>query len=109
MRLGQVLDRFIKKALSHCVGWSQQMCSLIQNMLHFDGILGDRTDPLMQDWVALDNQINSRLFASNSAHSVSEQIKLLRDQYMSLRVTIFDYVASLNDQILFQHSPGPKA
>ena len=86
-------------------------------MLHFDGILGDRSDPLMQDWVALDNQINSRLFAINSAHSVSEQIKLLRDQYMSdmdsLRVTIFNYVASLNDQILCQHTespgPGPKA
>ena len=85
------------------------MCSLIQDMLHFDGILGDRTDPLMQDWVALDNQINSRLFVIDSAHSVSEQIMMLRDQYMSLRVIMFNYVASLNDHILFQHTPGPKA
>lgn len=78
-------------------------------MLHFDGVLGDRTDPLMQDWVALDNQIKYRLFGINSPHLVSEQIKLMRDQYMSLRVAIFDYIASLNDQVLFRHTPGPKS
>ena len=73
----------------------------------FDGLLGDRTDPLMQDWVALDNQVKRRLF-NRCTPKVPAEIELLRDKYMSLRVTMFDYIASLNDDILFQDREGPK-
>ena len=74
-------------------------------MLYFDGVLGKHLDPLMQDWADLDNQVNSRLFA-RGAQEVPGKIKLLRDEYMSLRVTIFKYIASLNDQILFLDNGG---
>jgi len=90
-----------------CVACTQHICFCVSDMLYFDGLLGDRADPLMQAWVALDNQVKSRLFA-HSTHGVPEEIKLLQDKYMSLRVILFDYVASLNDQILFQDREGPK-
>ena len=62
----------------------------------------------MQDWVAVDNQVKSRLFG-HITHSVPDKVKLLQAEYMSLRVTMFDYIASLNDEILFQEIQGPKA
>ena len=70
-------------------------------MLYFDGILGDRTDPLMQDWVAIDQQINARLFADNTLQ-VSETVRVMRDKYMPLRLAMFEYVSSLNDSVLFE-------
>ena len=78
----------------------------LQIMQHFDGILGDRTDPLMQNLVELDKQIWARLFAHNS-DSVHTHLKVLRDNYTPIRLNMFDYVKSLNDQALFdnQHQP----
>ena len=72
-------------------------------MLLFDGILGEHSDPLMRAWADVDNQVNLRLFARGAQETPREpleKIKLLRDEYMSLRVTVFKYIASLNDQIL---------
>lgn len=74
-------------------------------MLHYDGLLGDRANPLMQDWVAVDNQVKPRLFG-RITHSVPDKVKLLQDKFMSMRVKMFDYIASLNDEILFQETEG---
>lgn len=66
----------------------------------FDGILGDRTDPLMQEWVELDKKISERLFANKFAHE--GHAKALRDNYYdSLRKSLYEYVKSLNDTALF--------
>ena len=70
-------------------------------MLYFDGVLGDRTDPLMQAWVAVDQQIKARIFADNTLQ-VSETVRVLRDKYMPLRLAMSEYVLSLNDPVLFQ-------
>ena len=83
------------------------MCFCVLDMLYFDGLLGDRTVPVMQDWVALDNHVKCRLFAC-CTHRDPAEIKVLQNKYMYLRVTMFDYMASLNDQILFQDREGPK-
>lgn len=72
----------------------------------FDGVLGDRTDPLMQEWVQLDNKITERLFANKFQHE--GHVKDLRDNDLhdnyhdSLRMCMFEYVLSLNDSALFE-------
>lgn len=72
-------------------------------MLQYDGILGDRTDPLMQDWVALDEHISSRLFAKNT-YPIPEQTRMLRDQYVPLRLAMFEYIKDLNNDVLFYNN-----
>lgn len=69
-------------------------------MLQFDGVLGNRTDPLMQGLVELDKQVLSRLFV-NTNDDASDQVKILRDKYVPIRLTLFGFVESLNDQALF--------
>ena len=71
-------------------------------MQQFDGILGDRTDPLMQSVVELDKQIKARLFANNS-DSVHTQVRILQEKYSPIRLEMFAYVKSLNDQALFDN------
>ena len=34
----------------------------------YDGLLGDREDPIMQDWVHLDNKISERMYCNGFAH-----------------------------------------
>lgn len=66
----------------------------------FDGLLGDRTDSLMQDWVDFDKKLKARLWADGLRHE--GHVAVLRANYhTSLRQSMYEYVKSLNDTALF--------
>ena len=67
----------------------------------YDGLLGDREDPIMQDWVHLDNKISERLYCNGFAHE--GRVKELRENYDNIRKSMFEKIASLNDTMLFKN------
>ena len=69
----------------HIVTFLRTLCCVFMStMLQFDGVFGDRTNPLMQDLVELDKQVLSRLYTNNNDNA-SDQLKSLRDKYVPIR------------------------
>ena len=73
-----------------------RVCYLAKMNRMYDGILGDRSDPLMQDWVQLDKKISARLFANGLKHEGRVEV-LRKNYYECVRNTMSEYVSDLND------------